>query len=395
MNIEELLTRGVQEVIIKSDLEKKLQSGKKLRIKFGVDPTRPDIHLGHAVVLWKLKQFQDDGHTIIFLIGDYTTKIGDPTGRNTTRPMLSDEDIKINAQTYIEQVGKILDMQKTEIRYNSEWYSKMDFSDIISLSSKFTVAQIIERDDFAKRLNSGVDIGLHEMLYPLMQAYDSVVLRADVAFGSDQKFNELAGRDLQKKMGQEPQDIVVTKLLVGTDGKEKMSKSLDNYIAITDLANEMYGKVMSIPDSAIMDYYELCTNVETKALKIIENELVNGKNPRDTKAELAKLIVEIYHNAEEAEEAEAEFSRVFSNREMPTEMREFSLNSKADWRLDDIVEASGTTERVRSKSDIRRLIQQGGVKLNDEKIVDPFKQIIFKADDILKVGNRDYIRIVK
>ncbi len=391
MNIDELLSRGVTEVIVKSELEKKLASGKSLRIKFGVDPTRPDIHLGHAVVLWKLKQLQDAGHTIIFLIGDYTAKIGDPTGRNATRPMLSDEEIKANAKTYIDQVGQILDIAKTEVRYNSEWYEKMSFADILLLSSKITLQQIIERDDFAKRLKSGIEIGMHEMLYPLMQAYDSVVLKADVAFGSDQKFNELAGRDLQKKMGQAPQDVVVTEILVGTDGKEKMSKSLDNYIAITDSATEMYGKVMSIPDSAILTYFKLCTDVEEKALKVIEDELTSEKNPRDIKSELAKLIVERYHNAEEAEEAELEFSRVFSNKEMPTEISTHQVENDSINIIDLICEV-GFAE---SRGEARRLVEQGGVSIDSEKITDPSLTIETSGEKILKVGKLKFVRITK
>jgi tyrosyl-tRNA synthetase len=249
--VENSLEKGIVEIIDNKSYREKLES-KKLRIKMGFDPTRPDIHLGHAVGLWKLRKLQDLGHKIIFLIGDYTAKIGDPSGRNSTRPVLSDQEIKENAKTYFAQVGKILDVNKAEVRYNSEWYDKMNLNDILHLMGKFTVAQIIERDDFEKRLKMGIDVGMHEVLYPIMQAYDSVMLKADVEFGgSDQKFNMLAGRDLQRKMGQSPQDVVMVKLLVGTDGKEKMSKSLNNYIGITENENEMFGKVMSIPDGVV------------------------------------------------------------------------------------------------------------------------------------------------
>lgn len=382
MNIDEFLTRSVEEAIVKDSLREKLASGKKLRIKYGVDPTRPDIHLGHAVGLWKLRELQDAGHTVIFLIGDFTTKIGDPSGRNTTRPVLTDEEIKANAKTYFDQVGKILDIEKTEVRYNSEWFSKMNFNDILKLSGQFTVAQIVERDDFAKRLKEGTDIGLHEILYPLMQAYDSVELKADVEFGGlDQKFNMLAGRELQKKMGQAPQDVLMLELLVGTDGKIKMSKSAGNYIAITDPANDMFGKIMSIPDEAMPQYFELCTNME----------MPKNENPRDTKIQLAKEIVKIYHGEKEAEEAEAEFDRVHKNKELPTVMDEVKIGASELNIVDIIVEAKLAV----SKSDARRLVEQGGVSINDERIDDPQKEIKIESGLILKVGKRNFVRIEK
>jgi tyrosyl-tRNA synthetase len=244
--MKELLSRGVEQIIGQDELEKALSGTRKLRIKFGVDPTRPDIHIGHAVVLRQLRQFQDLGHTVIFLIGDYTTKIGDPSGKSKTRPVLDDAEIASNAKTYLDQVGQILDVKKAEIRYNSEWLSKLSFADLLKLASNFSVAQLIERDDFKNRLDSGVELSLHELLYPVMQAYDSVALEADVEFGgNDQLFNLMAGRSLQKKLGQTPQIVFVSELLVGTDGVKKMSKSLDNYIALTDEALDMYGKVMS------------------------------------------------------------------------------------------------------------------------------------------------------
>lgn len=386
--IDELLTRGVEEIIVADSLEKKLREGKKLRIKMGFDPTKPDLHLGHAVGLRFLKKFQEAGHTIIFLIGDYTAKIGDPTGRNSLRPVLTDAEIKENTNTYFSQVEKMIDVSKAEIRSNSEWYEKMTFNELLEIAGKFTVQQIIERDDFQKRMKEGHDIGIHEVLYPLMQAYDSVVLKADVEFGgTDQKFNMLAGRSLMKKMDMPPQDVVMIKLLIGLDGKKKMSKSLGNYIAINDSSEDMYGKVMSIPDDLIMDYFELCTDVKDDALQIIESEVKD--NPRDTKAKLAKLIVEMYHSEEEAQIAAGEFDRVFKNREKPTEIPVKKLE-KNEYRIDELLVEC---ELSSSKSEARRLIEQGAVSIEGEKITEPDKIIEIKDEMILQVGKRRFVKI--
>ncbi|HEX3081989.1 MAG TPA: tyrosine--tRNA ligase, partial [Candidatus Saccharimonadia bacterium] len=266
--MDELLTRGVDTIVGRDELEQVLTTNRQsLRIKFGVDPTRPDLHIGHAVALRKLRQFQELGHTVIFLIGDYTTKVGDPSGKNKTRPMLTDDEIAGHVETYLDQVGKILDVKKAEIRYNSEWLAKLSFNDLINLASNISVAQLIERDDFKNRLAAGSEIALHELLYPLMQAYDSVALEADVEFGgTDQLFNLMAGRALQKKLGQKPQVVFTCELLVGLDGTKKMSKSLDNYIGVTDAPVDMYGKTMSLPDSLIAPYYKLCTDVPLGAI---------------------------------------------------------------------------------------------------------------------------------
>lgn len=381
--------KGVAEIINKKSLEQRLKSKKKLRIKLGVDPTRPDIHLGHAVALRVLRKLQDAGHTIIFLIGDYTTKIGDPSGRNTTRPVLDDAEIKKNAKTYFDQVGVILDLKKTEVRYNSEWFSKMNFNDILQIAGKFTVAQIIERDDFEKRLKGGIDVGLHEMLYPLMQAYDSVILKADVEFGgTDQRFNILAGRDLQKKMGQAPQDIVLVGLLVGLDGKEKMSKSLNNYIGITESSKSMFGKTMSIPDSLIESYFELCTDETASDIKKHLDGMKKGKNPRDVKAELAEKIVEIYHGKKKALEAKEEFFKVFSKKELPSKIPTVKLLGNFELPLF-LIELGATT----SNSEARRLISQGAVKIDGTKVTDPKSQIATHKDMVIQVGKQKYYRI--
>ena len=385
--------KGVAEIIDKKSLEEKLKSTKKLRIKLGVDPTRPDIHLGHAVALRILKKLQDAGHTIIFLIGDYTTKIGDPSGRNTTRPVLDDAEIKKNAKTYFDQVGLILDLKKTEIRYNSEWFSKMNFNDILQIAGKFTVAQIIERDDFEKRLKNGIDVGLHEMLYPLMQAYDSVILKADVEFGgTDQRFNILAGRDLQKKMGQAPQDIVMMDILIGLDGKEKMSKSLDNYIGISEDPKTMFGKTMSIPDSLIESYFTLCTDESSTEIKkhidSMNPPAGGGKNPRDVKAELAEKIVELYHGKKKAKEAKDEFFKVFSKKELPSDIPSIKLSGNFELPLF-LIELGATT----SNSEARRLIDQGAVKIDGTKVTDPKSQIATHKDMIIQVGKQKYYKI--
>lgn len=382
--------KAIDEIIVADSFFSKLKSGKKLRIKMGFDPTKPDLHLGHAVGLRLLKKLQEDGHTIIFLAGDYTAKIGDPSGRNSLRPVLSDEEIKENTNTYFNQVEKLLDISKAEIRSNSEWYEKMTFDELLSIAGKFTVQQIIERDDFQKRIKEGHDIGLHEILYPLMQAYDSVVLKADVECGgTDQKFNMLAGRSLMKKMDLPAQDVVMIKLLVGLDGKNKMSKSLGNYIAINDTPEDMYGKVMSIPDELIMQYYELCTDVKEEALKIIEGEI--KENPRDTKAKLAKLIVEMYHSADDAEKAAGEFDRVFKNHEKPTEILEKKLE-KNEYRLDELLVEC---ELASSKSEARRLIEQNAVEIESEKITEPDKIIEIKDQMIIQVGKRRFVKLCK
>lgn len=382
-------TRGIVETIDEKSLKSRLQNG-KLRIKMGFDPTRPDIHLGHAVGLRKLKELQDDGHKIIFLIGDYTAKIGDPSGRNTTRPVLTDLEIKENAKTYFDQVSKILDVKKAEICYNSEWYKKMSFSDILQLLGKFTVAQIIERDDFEKRLKGGIDIGMHEVMYPIMQAYDSVMLKADVEFGgSDQKFNMLAGRDLQKKMGQAPQDIVMVKLLVGTEGKEKMSKSLNNYIGITEDPNIAFGKIMSIPDSAILEYFELVTDLSDEKIQTISDQLKSDANPRDLKMELAYEIVCLYHGEKSASQAKAEFIQVFSKKELPTEIPEIKL-TPGNYDLSLLL---ANLQAVASSSEARRLIEQGGIKIDDVKITDPKAIIGVSAGMIVQVGKKRFFRI--
>lgn len=384
----ELLERGVHDIIPKAELIAQLETGKKLRLKFGVDLTRPDLHLGHAVVLRKLREFQDLGHTVVFVIGDYTTKIGDPSGKNKTRPMLEDAEIAANVKTYLDQVGLILDVKKAEIRYNSEWLAKLTFSDLVKLASNVSVAQLIERDDFSKRLENGSEIALHEFMYPLMVAYDSVALEADVEFGgTDQLFNLLAGRNLQKKLGQKPQAVVTAPLLVGLDGTHKMSKSLDNYVGLTDEPADMFGKLMSIPDNLIGPYFELCTNVPDVEIKEVIKNIADGANPRDTKASLAREIVRIYHGEKAAETAEQAFNNQFRDKKAPTDIPEYKIKKDADF-ADTLVEAG----LVASRSELRRLIMQAGVKRNNQ-VITPESSLELSDGDIVQVGKRRFLKI--
>ena len=389
--IKNLLSREAVNIIEKDSLEKKLNSGKKLRIKFGADPTAADLHLGHMVCLKKLKEFQDLGHQIVFIIGDYTAKIGDPSGRNKTRPSLSDAEIKKNTKTYLDQVGKILDIKKIKIYKNSQWFSKMSLADILNLSSKFTVAQILERDDFEKRIKNKVEIYYHETIYPMMQAYDSVMVKSDVEVGgNDQIFNMLAGRELQKKMGQEPQDILTMPLLIGLDGKEKMSKSFGNYIGIAESSNEQFGKIMSLPDNLIIEYMLLLTDIQTKNINEIEKKIKEGKiNPRDAKIKLAFEIVKFFHGEEKAEKAKEEFERVFSKKEAPKDMPVV----KIDTNKINLVELLVNNKILPSKSEARRLIEQRAVEINGEKIKNWKEEIEIKKEAVLKIGKRRFVRI--
>ena len=381
-NLNGLLRRGVEEIIEKESLEKKLKSGRKLRIKLGIDPTAPDIHLGIAVVLRKLAEFQKLGHTIIFLIGDFTATIGDPSGQDKTRPPLSKKQVEKNAKTYLEQAGKILDIKRTEIRKNSQWFGKMNLADFLKIESYFTVQRILERDDFTKRIKEGRDLRSHEINYPILQAYDSVILKADLEIGgTDQKFNMLAGRRLMKKMGLPPQDIMTLKILVGTDGLKKMSKSLGNYIGITEKPEGMYGKIMSLSDKQIIPYFELCTNLPQEEVKKI-------KEPKDQKARLAFEIVKLYHGLEKAKEAEGEFNRVFKEKLYPAKMKEAKLHGI--WNIVDLLMA---LDLVKSRSEAKRVIEQAGVKINGKTEADRFAKLELHDGMVIQVGKRKFTKI--
>jgi len=381
----EILTRGVQNILVNASLEKKLKSGKKLRIKHGIDPTTKDLHLGYAVVYNKLKELQNMGHTIVFLIGDFTARFGDPSDKEKARTLRPKKEIKALAKDYIKQLGTILDLNKTEIRYNSEWYDKMKAEDLLLLMSHFTNQRMLERDMFQKRIKNEEDIRLHEPVYPALQGYDSVMLKADLTvIGNDQTFNELRGRDLQKYYGQEPQDIITMKMLTGTDGKMKMSQSLGNYIGITENAREQFGKIMSIPDELILNYFELLTKVPQKEIDKIENDLNKGANPRDIKIRLAKEIVTLYHSKKEAEKAEENFVKQFSKKELPEDIKEIKV-SKSQTAVVALILDLGFAS---SKSEARRLIDQGALKIDGAVIGDREAVVTPINGLIIQVGKR-------
>ena len=392
----DLIRRGTVEIIPEDELvikiKKSQESGKPLNIKLGCDPTRPDLHLGHSVVLRKLAQFQKLGHTAILIIGDFTAMIGDPSGRNSTRPPLTAEETRENAKSYIEQASKILDKEKTKIVFNSEWLGKMSFEDVIKLSSRYTVARMLERDDFTKRFKTGVPISMHEILYPLAQAMDSVAIESDVELGgTDQKFNLLVGRDIQREYGKEPQVIITMPLLVGTDGTEKMSKSYDNYIGISDTPQDIFGKTLSIPDSLIYNYYELATDVSKEDLSQVKSDLENHEvNPRNVKRSLALKLAEMYHSHEAAVQAQEEFDNIFINKGIPDDIPEFIVSIN-EISISDLIVDSGCAP---SKAEAKRLIKQGGVTLDGEKISDPSANIEIKNGQILKVGKRKFVKLV-
>jgi tyrosyl-tRNA synthetase len=388
-----LLDRGVAEVIKRKSLEKRLNSGQKLRIKYGIDPTGTEIHLGHLVPLLKLKQFQKAGHQIIFLIGDFTAKIGDPSGRSKTRPQLTDEEIEKNESGYRKQIKEIVDLEKTEVRHNSEWFGKLNFSEVLKLASSFSLSRIVERDDFEKRIKKGEDVRYHEGLYPIMQAYDSVMLKADVEIGgTDQKFNLLAGRTLQKYQGQEPQDILMMPILTGTDGKKKMSKSYDNQIGVREPAKEQYGKIMSIPDVLIVEYFHLVTELTDFEVKEIEAELELGKNPKEVKKRLARTIVTKLYSGAEAEKAESSFEQVFERGESPTEMEEVALKVGSKKKIIDLLME---LKLATSRTDGYRLIKQGGVRIDQAVISNPQAKIAIHDGMVVNVGKLKFKRIVK
>lgn len=396
-NLEETLTllkHGVVDLVSKNELIEKLKLGRPLKIKLGADPSAPDIHLGHVVVLKKLKQFQDLGHEVIFLIGDFTGMIGDPTGKTKTRIPLTPEQVKKNTETYQKQIFKILDSKKTIIRFNSEWLSLMTFRDVISLTSRYTLARLLEREDFSNRYHNQQSITITELLYPLIQGYDSVCLNADVELGgTDQLFNLLVGRELQKEYGQPSQVVMTLPLLEGLDGKMKMSKSLGNYIGIQDNPKEMFGKAMSLPDEMISRYFYLITDIPTTEIKEMEKDIEKGTNPRDIKIRLAHEIVKIFHDKKSANKAESEFIRIFSQGGLPDNLPELEIKGQGDVteiKPSDLLQFTGL---FKSNSEIRRLVDGGGVKLNDIKLTDSQSMIKFKEGDLLKVGKRNFFRI--
>jgi len=387
------LSKNHVSLISEEELLEKLKKKRSLRVKLGVDPSRPDLHLGHAVVLRKLRLFQEFGHQVVLIIGDFTARIGDPSGRSKTRPMLSREEAKANAESYSNQAFKILNRDLTEIRFNSEWLDAMSFEDVIRLSSKYTVARMLERHDFARRYSENEPIGVSEFLYPLAQAYDSVVVKADVEIGGDdQFFNLVVGRKIQEEYGLEAQAILTVPLIEGTDGRLKMSKSYDNYIAFEDSPRDMFGKVMSIPDSLMMKYFRLLTDKSDAELAEYDKELLNkAVNPRDIKLALGIEITSQFYGRETALNAEREFVNIFRNKELPEEMPEIKLSAESISIVDLLVSHAN----ISSRSEARRLIDQGGVRVNDEVLDDIHSVVDVSDGDVLRIGKKRFYRLVK
>lgn len=392
-----IILKGVQVCVSEEELLAKLErsvaENKPLIIKFGMDPSAPDIHLGHAVALRKIRQMQELGHQAMIIIGDFTGKIGDPTGRSKGRVALSDEQVKANAMTYCEQVFRVIDREKTIVRFNSEWLTKLNFEDVLKLGATTTVARMLERDDFQNRYKNGIPIGIHEFFYPLMQAYDSVEIQADIELGgTDQTFNVLMGRNLQKTVGQEQQVAMFVPILEGIDGVEKMSKSLGNYIGVNEPAEVMFKKVMEIPDSLIIRYFELATDEHPDTIDKIREELESGVNPRDIKLRLANIITALYHSEEEVQRAIAYYEAAFSKKAIPDDIPELSLQTVQASVLD-IVPQLIELEFIKSKSEFVRLVKQGGVQLNGEKITDAELIRELKSQDVLKIGKKKFVKI--
>jgi len=385
----DLLTKNIEEIIPHNTLKVKLESGQALRVKLGADPTKPDLHLGHIVVLNKLKEFQQNGHNVIFLIGDFTAKIGDPSGRSKMRPVLSDREIKANVKTWLKQVGRVLDVKKCEIRHNSEWFSQMSFEDLLKIASQVSLSNVIERDDFKKRIKEGRHLAVSEILYPIMQGYDSVMLKADVEIGGqDQKLNMLMGRDLQGAYGQTRQDVITLPLLSGTDGK-KMSKSSGNYIGLNDSASNAFGKLMSVSDQLIKEYLLLVSNFSKREVEDLQAKLKSGANPKNIKEQMAHRIVSIYWGEEEADKARSEFDRIFSKKETPERVGRVKFASREISLLD----AMTRTGLAKSKSDAKRLIKQSAVRIDGKVVDDEFSTINLETDRVMQVGKRRFIKL--
>lgn len=398
------ISRGTVDLLPQDEFRKRLTesiaTNTPLRVKQGFDPTSPDIHLGHTVGIRKLRQFQDLGHQIVLIVGDYTALVGDPSGQSATRPRLTYDEVMKNAQTYQQQFFKILDESRTEVRYNSEWFKEMPFLDVMHLATKITVARILERDDFDKRLRRGIPISVHELLYPLMQGYDSVAIKADVELGAtEQKFNLLAGRTIQEAYGQRPQLVLTMPILVGLDGEKKMSKSLGNYIGIDEPAGEIFGKAMSIPDELIFDYFELATDIDSSNLEQVKLRLNDSSvNPMDVKKELAERLVNMYHPAGSGVVARSEFERVFSKGQLPTDIPELDRSQLAKLGFADfssiyLVRLLSKSGLAKSNGEARKLITAGAVTFNGEKVTDPDLEFELNEETILKVGKRRYLKL--
>ena len=387
------LTRGCEEVIVEEEFKAKLKDGKPLLVKAGFDPTAPDIHIGHTVLINKMRQFQELGHRVIFLIGDFTGRIGDPTGKNITRKPLTEAEVKANAETYAEQVFKILDPKKTEVRFNSEWFNRFSPADFIKLSAQYTVARMLERDDFAKRYKGGQPIAIHEFLYPLVQGHDSVELKADIELGgTDQKFNLLVGRELQKQAGQKPQIVMTMPLLEGLDGVKKMSKSLDNYIGINEAPDEMFGKIMSVSDELMWRYIELLSFKSLVEIEQIKVEVAAGKNPRDVKMDFARELISRFHSETEALQAQENFINRFQKNALPDEIPECTLECEESvMAIAHVLKEAALTS---STSEALRMVSQGAVKVNGERITDKKHQLVVQSEPyVIQVGKRRIAKV--
>ncbi len=390
-----IITKGVEELITEkemiSKLEKAEKEGKPLRIKYGIDPTGYDVHIGHLVPIRKMREFQDLGHLGVIIIGDFTAQIGDPTGRDESRPHLTAEQVRKNAEKYMDQLYMVLDKDKTEVRWQTEWFGNMGMSDVLKLMGKFTLAQFMAHDTFRQRYEQGLALGMHEMMYPILQAYDSVAINADVELGAtEQKFNILAGRDMQRYFGQEEQIALLSPILLGTDGKEKMSKSFNNYIAVFDTPKDKYGKVMSIPDESIINYFNYATKIDPEEIEKIEKQLKNDEiNPKLIKQRLAREVVSLYHGEKTAQEAELEFNQIFAKKEIPDEIPSFTFygNSK---KLSEILFESGSCA---SGSEAKRMIKQNAVSIDGKKIIDIFQEIT--SECIIKIGKRRFLKVTR
>ena len=404
----QILVRGVSEIIVESELVDLLQSDRPLTLKMGFDPSAPDLHLGHSVGLRKLRQLQDIGHKVVVIVGDWTAQIGDPSGKSSTRPMLTSEQVKLNAETYLKQFFKVVDKDKTEVRLQSDWFGPFGLADVINLTRHFTVAQFLARDDFEKRFSDNQPIAITELLYPLLQAYDSVAIKSDIEFGgTDQKFNLLVGRDLQKIMGQNPQQCFLMPILVGTDGKRRMGKSLGNYIGLEESPNDMYGKIMSLPDISsamdsdfdegskkdrftVIDYFNYLTDISEKEIANMDHDIRNGMvNPMELKKMLARVLVTQFHDKKSAELSEIHFEQTIQQRKLPEDIPTFILDANLV-RLSDFIVESGLAQ---SSSEARRLIDQGAVRINDKHVRENITTSLLKSGDIIRIGKRRFIQI--
>ncbi|MBT4917659.1 tyrosine--tRNA ligase [Candidatus Peregrinibacteria bacterium] len=392
VDIETLLERSAVDVIVKEELEEKLKSGKKLNIKLGIDPSGADLHLGHMVVIKKLREFQQAGHNIFLLFGNFTGQIGDPTDKLNARKPKTQKELEANAKKYVEQAGKLLDTNKVEIVWNADWLGKLNFADVAKLAQSFTVHQMLERDMYQDRIKKNHPIYMHEFLYPLMQGYDSVALEADVELGgTDQLFNLLAGRTIQKDYGQAPQSVLTVPLLVGTDGKDKMGKSLDNYIGIHEAPKDMYGKTMSITDDLIVSYFELTTDYTLEEIANVKKALDEGENPKNLKMQLAREIVTLYYDQDAAKQAEKDFQEVFSNKGLPDEIEQIKL-PESKYNIIELVTEANLSP---SKSETRRMIEGGGVRIDGEKVPSIEEEVDISEEKLLQVGKRKFIKVIK